>query len=580
MSLLNNLNVGLLYIAFAAVPLVIAVISWQNKTKPGATPLAAASVFAGAATVIQGFRYIEPLLGVGAWLDIVLHIGLLAAINLAVLGTLYIAVEYTGQQWLSYGWLIVALATLGTVLPVARILAETAETTTAGVIGDGDFLFRFVLAISALLIFLRQFLSSRGVYRKQSGTLLLGLTVGSFFGLLERFYSFEFVEFTLIGMTLGYVVVAWSLFRYELLEAFPIARETLFNQVTDPVIALDGAGRVVDLNRAAYGTFAVSDDIIGAESQELFRSDETLASRYEEIFDGSTAVAGVVSDGSRHFVSEAPVFEALRNAEQPSETTVGLLLEGKVRHFQVSVSVLELAPQYEGLLVVFRDVTQSKEREQDLDILKQVLTRVLRHNLRNDVSAIQGYANAIASETDADTRYKAKRITAMAARLTETSETARRIEDVIDADGTQHFDLSTTLHSVVANVRESYPGAVIECDLSTDVTVECNPQLPAALTEILDNAIVHTEEDPHVSVSGARSGRWYDITIIDNGPGIPAYELQALDQGEETSLVHGSGAGLWLIHLVVEGSSGDVSYETGSDGTRVRVRLPVADEEL
>jgi signal transduction histidine kinase len=578
MSLLNNLNVGLLYIAFAAIPLIIAAISWRNRETPGATPLASASVATATAIVIQGFRYIEPLVDLGLWVDVGLHAGLLVAINLAVLGTLYIAVEYTGQRWLIQGWFVLALAVFGAVLPTLRIPAEEAGIPAATVVADVDFTYRLVLAVSALLLFARQFITSHGVYRKQSGTLFLGLLVGSLFGLLERFYIVEYFEFTLVGMTLGYVVLTWSLFRYELLEAVPIARESLFDQVTDPVVALDGQHRVVDLNHAAYETFAVSDDVIGSDSGELFRQDETLASRYAGVIAGSTAVGGVVADGSRHFDTDHPVVAALSGGSQSSEGTLGLLLDERVRYFQVTVSTLELAPRYEGQLVVFRDVTESKEREQDLDIIKQVLTRVLRHNLRNDVSVIRGYANTIVDATDGEIQHRAERITAMTTDLMETSETARSIEDVIDADGLEEFDLAATLGSAVAEMRERYPEASIESRISSDVTVECNPQLPAALSEILENAVVHTGESPEVTITGERSGRWYDLTVSDTGPGIPDHELQTLNQGEETQLVHGSGAGLWLIHLVVEDSNGDVSYETGSEGTHVCLRLPVAAE--
>lgn len=575
-----TLSAGLLYVLFGTIPLAIAVFSWHHRVKPGATPLAYAGVCATAATVIQGFRFIEPLVETVPWAGIVLHIGLLVAINLAVLGTLYIAVEYTGQRWLLNVWFVLVLAALATLLPTARILAETTETAPAGAIADADFVYRLVLAVAALSLFARQFLSVRGVYRKQSGALFAGLAVGFLFGLLERFYSVQFVEFTLIGMTLGYVVIVWALFRYELLEAVPIARETLFDQVTDPVVALDSDRRVVDLNSAAYETFGVTDAIIGSHSSDLFRVDETLASRYEELLDGAKPVAAIVSDGKRHFVADHPVVLALREGQSLRETDseVGIHRDGTVRYFQVTVTTLELAPQYDGQLVVFRDVTRSTEREQDLDILKQVLTRVLRHNLRNDVNAIQGYAGAIANQTDDQTRDMAQRIIRMTNDLTETSETARRIEDVIDAETPIEFNLTTIVERVLADVREEYPEAVIECDVPPGMIVLANPELPAAVTEVVENAVTHVEGDAHVRITGKRSERRVSLTVADSGPGIPKHELETLRQGKETPLVHGSGAGLWLVQLVVQDSNGDVSYDTTPDGTTVRIRLPVPEE--
>ena len=42
-----------------------------------------------------------------------------------------------------------------------------------------------------------------------------------------------------------------SLFRYRLFDLLPIARDTLIEQMTDSVIVLDGAGRILDINPAA-----------------------------------------------------------------------------------------------------------------------------------------------------------------------------------------------------------------------------------------------------------------------------------------------------------------------------------------
>jgi len=190
------------------------------------------------------------------------------------------------------------------------------------------------------------------------------------------------------------------------------------------------------------------------------------------------------------------------------EAELGVLQNGDVRYYQVSATPLAFAPGYEGTLLVFRDVTASVEREQDLDILKQVLTRVLRHNLRNDVTAIHGFAQSIADNAADGTSEKAERIVRLTEKLTATSETARRMEDVIEADGPERVDLR----------------------------------------------------------------------VADDGPGVPEYELETLAQGEETALIHGSGAGLWLIQTAVEDSNGDVRFDSGPDGTTVRLRLPAARE--
>jgi signal transduction histidine kinase len=62
--------------------------------------------------------------------------------------------------------------------------------------------------------------------------------------------------------------------------------------------------------------------------------------------------------------------------------------------------------------------------------------------------------------------------------------------------------------------------------------------------------------------------------VSDDGPGMPEMEAEVLETGEETSLRHGQGLGLWMARTIVRQAGGDVSVDTGPDGTEVCVRLP------
>jgi signal transduction histidine kinase len=579
MALLNTLTAGLLYIAFAAVPAAIGVVAWRNRDKPGATALVVTGASASAATVIQGVRFIERAVGVGEPVALGLHIGLLAAINVAVLGTLYIAVEYTGQSWPTRRWLVAVLVVLAIGLPIGRLTTAAAGLAGAAAIADADFLYRFVVGLAALAILARQLFDARGIYRKQGVALLLGLVIGFGFGLVERFYTAEFVEFTLVGMTLGSGILAWALFRYEFLETVPVARETLFDQIADPVVALDGSGRIADLNRAAISVFGVGSDLVGQQSSALFQTDTDLATEYEKRVGSRDSVGAVIDGDRRHFDPDSPLVTTIRDGEVIEDSTeFGIVTGSELRYYTVTGTPLDLAPEHSGQLVVFRDITTERERAADLDVLKQVLTRVLRHNLRNEVTVIRGFAAAIADQTDDEIESNAERIIDRAEKLSDTSETARRIESVIETDELATFDLQPLVEDVVRSLRSEYPAASYEVDVPA-LTVVANPEFDTALTEIGQNAVIHNDSDqPRVTISAERTDRGVELTVRDNGSGIPDHELETLDRGEETSLVHGSGAGLWLIQTTIDSSNGDLAYETGDSGTTVRIQLPAADD--
>ena len=67
------------------------------------------------------------------------------------------------------------------------------------------------------------------------------------------------------------------------------------------------------------------------------------------------------------------------------------------------------------------------------------------------------------------------------------------------------------------------------------------------------------------------------LAVEDDGPGIPVNERSALGRGHETPLDHSQGLGLWLVHLTVEQSAGELTIEDGErGGAKVTVDLPVA----
>lgn len=74
-----------------------------------------------------------------------------------------------------------------------------------------------------------------------------------------------------------------------------------------------------------------------------------------------------------------------------------------------------------------------------------------------------------------------------------------------------------------------------------------------------------------------RSEREYEemveMSIGDDGPGIPETELASIRAGNETELQHGRGLGLWQLRWGVEKLNGDFSFET-DNGTTIRIALP------
>lgn len=209
-----------------------------------------------------------------------------------------------------------------------------------------------------------------------------------------------------------------------------------------------------------------------------------------------------------------------------------------------------------------------------------VLNRVIRHNLRNEATVLQGHAQQLAENVDdEDLRNSASAVQRSAEVIGGLSSKAKLINQVADrslVDRREHT-LRDVVERAVESVHEDDPGAPIDVDVPT-ATVRADPALGEAITELLRNAIEHGGDEPNVHVRATRADGAIWLEIHDDGPGIPEQE-RAVVMGEQeiTPLVHGSGLGLWLAREVATASGGDLDIWRREDGTTVRMRLPVVE---
>jgi len=82
----------------------------------------------------------------------------------------------------------------------------------------------------------------------------------------------------------------------------------------------------------------------------------------------------------------------------------------------------------------------------------------------------------------------------------------------------------------------------------------------------------------HVSVGARTNGRWLEIDVTDDGPGLPPRARAKLFQPFEGSTrAGGAGLGLAIARELVRGHGGDLTLvESGGGGTTFRVALPLA----
>jgi signal transduction histidine kinase len=228
--------------------------------------------------------------------------------------------------------------------------------------------------------------------------------------------------------------------------------------------------------------------------------------------------------------------------------------------------------------------TELREREQRL----QVFNRVLRHNLRNDMTVVVNYAEFVAEESDDPAVVEAaEKITTRGWDLVDLGEKASSIETAMEGEDPRPAarDVTAVVTDVAAELREEYPTADVSVEVGDGQHAKASPALGVAVENVCENAVEHNDgSDPEVAISVENvaddGDQWVRITVADDGPGIPEYERTVLTEGEETALEHGSGLGLWLVHWVVERSGGRLSFDENEPrGSVVRMDLKPPDSD-
>jgi PAS domain S-box-containing protein len=224
------------------------------------------------------------------------------------------------------------------------------------------------------------------------------------------------------------------------------------------------------------------------------------------------------------------------------------------------------------LVVEGRDITTLQQHERHLKIMQ----RVMRHNMRNDLTKIRGWTQMMCEEPDTEKRAEQfEHVEEVLDKWRGMTEKIQEIRTVLESQQGREVwrGAEALVEDAVAPVRKEYAGRTVVTDLP-----ETESQVPATLQdavhELVENAAkASTAATIEVELDCSVDG-WTKVFVRDDGPGMPDIEADVLETGEETPLEHGQGLGLWMVRMIVTQAGGKASVESRDDGTVVCLRLP------
>ncbi|AKH98527.1 ATP-binding protein [Halanaeroarchaeum sulfurireducens] len=258
--------------------------------------------------------------------------------------------------------------------------------------------------------------------------------------------------------------------------------------------------------------------------------------------------------------TRAPIFNREYRMERPHASTIDVSISG--------APLMDADGVVKRLIFSFEDVTNRREREREITQKNEqleVLNRVVRHDIRNDMSVIMGWLETVEDEIESQEGREAfERVMTASQHVIELTKTTRDLVEVVTGDGTltpEPIPLAPSLRNAIGVARESYPEAEIRVEGTIpDVDVMGTDLLGSVFQNLLNNGVQHNDaEEPTVTVSATtRDGR-VRIAFADNGPGVPADMRESIfGKGEKGPASKGSGIGLYLVATIVDQIGGSV----------------------
>ncbi len=582
----STLYVFLLVVA-TVVSAALASYVWRRRSAPGATPLALL------------------MLAVAVWsLGYALEV---ASTDLPA-GLFWAKVEYFGIAPLSVTWLAFALQythrekwltrrnlILSTILPIITLLLawtnefhgliwsevglDASDTLPGLDLTYGRWFwvnagYTYLSLLLGSFLLIQAFLRSPHLYRRQAGALLVGMLApwaGNVL-YLSGLSPLPHLDLTPLSFTVGSLALAWGLFRFQLLEIVPVARDAVIESMGDGVLVLDAQNRIVDLNPAGQQIIGhTAAEAIGQPADQLLSARSDLVERYRDVTEAQAEIA---------------------------------LGEGEARrHYDLRISPLHNRREHlTGRLIVLRDVTERVQTEDALKNAKEAAEAASRakstflanmsHELRTPLTAVIGYSELLQEEVE-ELGY-----TNFVPDLEKIQMAGRHlliiVNDILDLSKVEAgkmelyvetFDIPSLIHDVVTTaqplVEKNGNTLEVYCANTLGVMRTDRAKVRQVLSNLLGNAAKFTEEG-NITIAAHKQGEWINFSIADTGIGIIPEQIQNLFQvfmqadASTAREYGGTGLGLALSQRFCQLMGGEISVESEiGKGSTFTVRLPI-----
>jgi signal transduction histidine kinase len=352
---------------------------------------------------------------------------------------------------------------------------------------------------------------------------------------------------------------------------------------------------IVARNRLAQGTHPAAARAVVVSQQrqrQALRDEISSETRDTALLVGAGLIAGLTG--------AALLFTGLISSmRRPLEDLVdasGRLAGGDL-DARVKVGGLAETATLGGAFNEMAEELQRRAGERDqLERMKDEFVLTASHELRSPLTSVQGFAELLLLEREKLSPKQAETVEVI---LDNTRHLVRLLNDLLDLARSDagrltirpvRTEATGLIEDAVRTMRAQFDarGQELALEIAPDLPeIEADrDRIRQVLVNLLTNANEYCPQGAKIGVQARRDNAEVEIDVIDDGPGIPAEQLEHIferfsrgDAGE-TQRVGGTGLGLAISKSLIELHGGTIDAEsTLGEGSTFRVRLPATAPE-
>lgn len=352
--------------------------------------------------------------------------------------------------------------------------------------------------------------------------------------------------------------------RQEIQQLKLSYQQTIANQLVTAVLVLDQKLNICYLNPAAEALLAKSlNKLHGSCYDLIFANTSITQSRLKQL----------LATG-QEFTDSEIVIEFNENTRFTAEVTASAVEFNRIPH----------------VLIEFKQIDQQKQIslevfQQQQWIAARDLIKGLAHEIKNPLGGLRGAAQLLSNELNQDQQEYTAMIIEQADRLTNLVD---RLLGPNQLPQIKNHNIHSVLEKVCQVVNFSNEKNIeLKRDYDPSIpNLECDQEkIQQAVLNIINNAIQAIETDNVITIktriasnktiNGKQVKLSAKISIIDNGPGIPAKIQDTLFYPMVSARSNGTGLGLSIAQTLINQHQGKLFCHSRPGHTEFIILLPL-----